>query len=199
MRCSLCSHDQRPAIEAAVQATSIDAAADKFGVSARALSVHTAAHTRAAKPKTATSKVRKGRARRASPARSRAASPAEVVLEEDEPATSRSPVAVTARAKVDQLLSSLKAIADSIGTDATVQQRVAVLRASVAPIKLLGQLTGELGASESTVASSPHYRRVRTAIVEALRPFPTAARAVLEALELAERGGVVVDVSEAAE
>ena len=67
-------------------------------------------------------------------------------------------------------------------------ERIGVFRASVAAIKLLGQLTGELGASDSTVAASPHYRRIRTAIIEALKEHPAALQAVEQALAQLEPG-----------
>ena len=95
---------------------------------------------------------------------------------------------MTARAKLDELLDTLRTLAEGVkrDPDATVSDRIAVLRATVTPIKLLGQLTGEIGASETTIASSPHYRRVRAVIVEALRPHPAALRDVIAALERAE-------------
>ncbi|MBX3205102.1 MAG: hypothetical protein KF764_08530 [Labilithrix sp.] len=58
-------------------------------------------------------------------------------------------------------------------------------------------LTGEIGASETTVAASPFYGRTRAAVMEALRPHPEATRAVIAALEQIERGGTA-DVEAAA-
>lgn len=74
------------------------------------------------------------------------------------------------------------------GDEAPLAAKLAVLRAMVQPLRLLGTFTGEIGASESTVASSPFFRRVRAAVVDALRPHPDAARAVIDALERCERG-----------
>lgn len=113
------------------------------------------------------------------------APPAPANDDEEAPITSRSPSsAPSARAKIDALLNSLQRLADDIGEEATVQDRVAVLKASVQPIRLLGQLTGELGASDATVAASPHYRRIRTAIVEALSALDDGGKA-LRAVEAA--------------
>lgn len=104
---------------------------------------------------------------------------------------------MTARGKVDELLADLRRLVRSLPEDALVADRVAVLRASVQPIRLLGQLTGEIGASDATVAASPHYRRLRTAILDALEAHPEALKAVIAAIEPLEQGAVVTD--EAAE
>jgi hypothetical protein len=132
------------------------------------------------------------------------------VLEVDDeaPATSRSSeisarTPTTARAKVERLVDSLQRMVDlvssaeNVGEGVPIGAQLAVLRAMVAPLRLLGTFTGEIGASESVVASSPFYRRVRAIIVDALRPHPDAARAVITALERLERGGV--DLESAAE
>jgi len=199
VRCSLCSHAKRSFIEAEADSTSIEAAAEKFGVSERALAKHLTAHPRATVKATKSAPVLPARRPQTRP---RATSPAPEPADDAPPPTSRSPVSkpMTARANVHELLVALKRVADDVNADddASVADRLAVLRASVAPLKLLGQLTGELGASETTVATSPHYRRIRSAIVEALRPFPDATRAVAEALAHVERGPVA-DVAEAAE
>lgn len=208
MGCSVCDHDERQAIEAAAHEAGADTRelAVRWGVTKAALVKHVATHPRAA----ATAPSAKKRRRAPSPAASpdvtsrRATSPdvappprnalvaLEPTVDEPEepcPPTSRSPTsASTARGKLDDLLVSLKKLADGIGADATVSERIAVFRASVAPIKLLGQLTGELGASDSTVAASPHYRRIRTAIIEALKEHPAALQAVEQALAQLEPG-----------
>jgi hypothetical protein len=85
---------------------------------------------------------------------------------------------------------------DEVSGEAPLGAKLSVLRAMVAPLRLLGTFTGEIGASETTVASSPFYRRVRVAIVEALRAHPDAARDVIAALERVERG---IDLEAAAE
>lgn len=180
MRCSLCSHQERSAIETACAAgRSIARVADQFGVSALALKKHIELHPRARAPKPA---------KAARPTRARASSP----VVEEAPPTSRSPASAvapaTARAKVDDLIAQLELLKAEAKGAARFADRLAACRAQVAPIKLLGQLTGELGASDATVAASPHYRRIRTAIVDALKDFPAALQAVERALVQLEPG-----------
>jgi hypothetical protein len=112
--------------------------------------------------------------------------------EDDGPATSRSPTSTTtettsARAKVLEQIRKLEDLERSLGK-ADVDERIAIARALATLAKTLGHLTGELGASDATVAASPHYRRVRTAIVDALKPYPDALRAVIDALSRLEPG-----------
>lgn len=63
------------------------------------------------------------------------------------------------------------------------------MRTALTAIKMLGQLTGEFGASESTIVASPHFRRMLGVVLEALREHPAARAAVIAALERAQRGG----------
>jgi hypothetical protein len=198
VRCRVCSSDRRAAIEAAVQTGGdVGAVASTYGVSELALRKHLDTHPRAPAPKAAKAPPpKRTRAERAHSPPPAPPAPAAAV-EDEAPITSKSPSAVTARSKVDELLEELSRLSRSLGAEAPVADKIAILRASVPPIKLLGQLTRELGASETTVATSPHYRRIRAVIVDALRPFPAAARAVLSAIEREERG--TADVSEAAE
>jgi hypothetical protein len=197
----VCSHARRSTIEAAAEnSKSLAAVAARYKLSERSLAAHLEKHARTKTPATLKKPVAKVvtveiGAGGAGGTASRAESPPPAPLgassdaEEAAPPTSRSPTsASTARAKLDDLLVSLRKLADSIGGDATVGERIAVFRASVAPIKLLGQLTGELGASEATVAASPHYRRIREAIVAALEEHPEALRAVERALARLEPG-----------
>lgn len=126
--------------------------------------------------------------------------------EEDAPATSRSEeISIrsmreprTARERVERLVDSLQEMIEDISRDAEASTgaKVACMRSMTGPLRLLATLTGEAGASDSNVASSPFYRRVRTVIVDALRPFPDATRAVISALERIERGA---DLEAAAE
>ena len=134
------------------------------------------------------------------------------VLEDEPPATSRSEDLIsartistpkTAREKVERLVDSLQQLLDDARDEeresvddsgarrggVPLGARLAVLRAMVQPLRLLGAFTGELGASDATIAASPFFKRVRVAVVDALRPYPEAAKAVIEALERVERGG----------
>ncbi|MDX6479496.1 MAG: hypothetical protein QOG85_6 [Gaiellaceae bacterium] len=119
--------------------------------------------------------------------------------EEAAPATSRSEeisaramaTPRTARERVDRLVDSLQELIDAVNSDdeAPIGAKVACLRAMTGPLRLLATLTGEAGANEATIASSPFYRRIRAAVVDALRPYPDAARAVIASIERVERGG----------
>lgn len=128
--------------------------------------------------------------------------------EDEGPATSRSSELIvggarrSARERLEAVLDKIEDLLEEIDGDEEVSgaAKLTVLRALVSPIRLLGHFTGEVGASETTVAASPFYRRVRTAIVEALRaPEHSAALdAVITALQQLEQGGTA-DRSEAAE
>lgn len=186
---------------AGARGASVASVANQFGVSERSLERHLDSHPRARptkKPRVPTARASKV-ARAPLPRSDKA---------DESPATSRSPSSqVTARAKLDELLVTLKKIADEIRLEERraeeedgrplmqVGARLALLKASVAPIRLLGQLTGELGASDTTVASSPHYRRIRVAIIEALAPFPDALKAVEVALTKLEPGSGSEDIA----
>lgn len=88
------------------------------------------------------------------------------------------------------MLDRIEAILGELDTAENVSDvaKLQVLRSLVSPIRLLGHFTGEVGASETTVAASPFYRRVRASIVEALRPkeFAAAADAVIAAMDRLE-------------
>lgn len=72
-----------------------------------------------------------------------------------------------------------------VASDKTAKysERANMLRAAMQAVRMLGQLTGELGASESAVAASPQWKRLLAELLEALQPYPDASRAVLERLE----------------
>lgn len=173
-------------------------------MSENALRKHIAAHPRAEARATATGQgegpARTSKATR--PKRARTTPPPPPPEDDEAPITSRSPSSSpTARGKIDALLVSLQRVADGLPSDASVADRVAVLKASVQPIRLLGQLTGELGASDATVAASPHYRRIRTAIVDALAALEDggkALRAVEAALAKLEPGRASTETEAAA-
>lgn len=208
MRCSVCSHTRRAAIEEAITSSSVADAASQFGISERTLERHAASHPRAPaktakRPKAAQSAIPQP-AERVTPARATSPEP-EPRTEDDEepPATSRSRDLVTrprpARERLESLIARIEAELEELDPEETpAHVRLSILRALVSPIRLLGQLTGEVGASEATVAASPFYRRVRNAIVEALREpqHREALIAVIAALEAVE--GVHERTTEAA-
>lgn len=212
VQCRVCSHAQRAELEAAGDRGANPAElAALHGLNENAVARHLEKHPRApSAPARSRTKAggaapaeaaRKGARVRPAPAKEgRAPSPepptAVDELEDDDqgdedeaPITSRSPTsATTARARVERLIARLERMADTLPKGSSVQDRIAVVRAMTTPLRLLGQFTGELGASDATVAASPHYRRLRTAIVETLRDFPDALRAVERALSNLEPG-----------
>lgn len=114
--------------------------------------------------------------------------------EEEAPITSRSPERISARSEVTSILKEIRTLLDEVrdgGIDeegrprVNVQDRAAAIRASISATRLLASLTGELSISESTIASSPHFKRMLATILDALRPerFAEARQAVIDALE----------------
>lgn len=225
MRCGICSSEQRSAIERAVDGgASLEAVAEQYRLSERALAKHMASHPREVPkprakplprkmPPTAEAKPRRSSTMRP-PARALSSPPVRPTLppppplpsgldvqehDDEPPITSRSPVQLTsARAALDVLRRDVHdLLVQAKHADVAFADKDRALRTALQSIRLLATMTGELGASESTVASSPFYRRVRTAVVDALRPHPEAAKAVIDALERVERGSA--DMEAAAE
>ena len=105
-----------------------------------------------------------------------------------------------ARTAIEELTTRarrLVADADGEGEDheghrrqpATVRERAAALAALARAAELLGKITGELGPDvEIRILELPQWAAIRTAIAEALEPYPDAAEAVIGALERIERG-----------
>ncbi len=191
--CSLCSHEQRKAIEAACSAgRPVARVAELFSVSALALKKH-ASHT----PHVVAKRTKRTEAKASvapTKTRPRAASPTPTSDDDDAPETSRSPVsAATARANAHRIATTIDVLLADAGKDkdASYQDKAALARAALSANRQLAQLTGEWGASESTVASSPHFKRLLNVILEALRGdvFGEARRAVIDALAREERGG----------
>lgn len=126
--------------------------------------------------------------------------------DEESPATSRSSELAgrtrSARERLEAVLDRIEEILSELDIDEeiTATAKLEAHRSLVSAIRLLAQFTGEVGASETTVAASPFYRRVRTAIVDALRPeeHRAALDAIIAALEHVETGGQQ-DRAEAAE
>jgi hypothetical protein len=122
--------------------------------------------------------------------------------DDESPATSRSPEIradrspprrqrASARERLEQLIDDLQRIVreiddarDEDGRKKKIPaaQKAALLRAMVSPLRLLGQLNGEIGVTESQLVASPIVQRLIGDIVEALKPFPEALRAVREVL-----------------
>jgi transposase-like protein len=232
VRCGVCSHARREAIEQAAARSGVELVdvAREFGIAEAALRRHVDnSHPRAPATEAKTKKRAKaaspaGRARRvpssvqrtslrsalvtlAPPASSESSATVEQAprgddAEEEAPATSRSSELGrprTARERLEGLLDRIeKLLADldrdkKVGTAAKLEAH----RSLVTAIRLLAQFTGEVGASETSVAASPFYRRVRTAIVEALRPkeHRPALEAIIAALDALEGGNATTEAA----
>lgn len=136
-------------------------------------------------------------------------------LEDDEgPVTSKSPSRPpTARATLDEILAEIKALMKSVNErrivrlptageeavyeDVSFADKAAAIRAALQATRLLASMTGELGATESTVASSPYFKRMLQVILEAVSGtrFAEARQSIIAALEREERGGAREDVA----
>lgn len=214
MGCRVCAHESRDEIDRAVEAgDELVEVAVRYGVTRAAIVKH--GRCPRAPQGAAASRPRDVPAAPA-PRRSPAPPPRRPSGEraptssgtdsEESPATSRSEEIraarrrASARESAEDLLEQLRDLVADVqrDPDAGVAGKIAVLRAMTGSIRLLGTLTGELGASETSVARSPFYRRVRTALLEALRPFPDAARAVISALEQVEGAQAAEPSKEAA-
>lgn len=58
-----------------------------------------------------------------------------------------------------------------------------VANAITASSRLLAKLTGQIDVSETMLLRSMGWARIKTALVEAVRPYPDATRALAEAIE----------------
>lgn len=212
MHCRICTHVSRSEIEKACRKTPAADVAESYGVNENALVRHIAAHSKAKEAKAPKKKPAKARdAMRAVVSAGPRRAPAAPVVDEldaddEAPATSRSPSPPpTARAALDEILSEIRTLMKSVnerrsykGADGEEQfedvpfaDKAAAIRAALQATRLLAGLTGELGATEATVASSPYFKRMLGVILEAVRgpQFGAARQAIIEALEREERGG----------
>lgn len=69
---------------------------------------------------------------------------------------------------------------------ATYAERSALVRAALSANRQRAQLNGELGARETTLVASPQFRRFLAVILDELKKFPDAARALEARLEREE-------------
>ncbi len=99
---------------------------------------------------------------------------------------------MTARAHARRIASTIDALLEQAKTDksASYQEVASLARTALSANRQYAHLTGEWGASESTVASSPHFKRLMNVILEALRgeQFATARTAIIDALEREDSG-----------
>jgi hypothetical protein len=85
------------------------------------------------------------------------------------------------QAHVDRIEARLKqAEADKVG----LRDWAAIASARTRALEVLARVNGDLSPSdEDKIARSASWKRIQSAIAEALRPYPDAARALAEALE----------------
>lgn len=96
----------------------------------------------------------------------------------------------SARGELDKILVELRQmLGDANARDVdgdhlrSLSDRASVLRTALTSIRLLAHLTGELGASETVVATSPHWKRLEGELLEVLKRHPAALRDVVGYLE----------------
>ncbi len=210
----MCTSAARARIEASCKVADVADVASEYGVSKIALVRHLASHASAAAPRGTKGKPRAvtSPARTSRPARPRPPSPAPKpppVLEreqdaakafadsDDAPVTSRSPTPhPTARAALDEIAIEIKTLLADVNRakDVAFGDKAAAIRTALQAARLMASLTGELGATEATVASSPFFRRMLRVILDAVggERFADARQAIIEALEREERGGGMV-------
>lgn len=76
----------------------------------------------------------------------------------------------------------------NLPNDATPLERAKVMSSAASTLTVLGKLTGEAQEiSEARILRLPAWRRIAERILDALEPYPEAARTVAEALD--ELGG----------
>lgn len=226
MGCSVCAHRERLAIEAEASAegANVRTVAVRYGLTKAGLAKHIAAHPRAA-ASSADAPPPAKRRRATSPAKPKAfstrnalvtlapvpsappsssalpAAEEQASFDDDAPITSRSPRAMTARGELDIIRGEIARLLEEVHSakDVPFTDKTSAIRTALTAIRLMSKLTGEDGGSDATIAASPFYRRVRAAIVDALRPkeHRAALEAVVAALEQLEGGQA--DRSEAAE
>jgi hypothetical protein len=117
------------------------------------------------------------------------ASPTE---DEEAPATSRSPEISARRPshapsgdELEDLMREIRLHLEDArhNSKATYAEKSSLIGKALSAIRLKKQLTGELGQTEAAVLASPRVRRLLADVIEALRPYPDASRAVLARVE----------------
>jgi len=78
----------------------------------------------------------------------------------------------------------------SVETGATPYERAKVMRSATATLSLLGKLTGAtVNFSEEKILRTPAWQRLKGRVLDALRPWPEAMRAVGRSLDELEDHG----------
>jgi transcriptional regulator with XRE-family HTH domain len=83
------------------------------------------------------------------------------------------------RANAVATLKKLRALLDDVDPRSVPP----VAQAITASSRLLAKLTGQIDVSETMLLRSMGWARIKTALVEAVKPYPEAARALAEAIE----------------
>lgn len=97
---------------------------------------------------------------------------------------SDSPTVLDAEGRLRAQLARLDALRSEGNGDLPPQVRMRLEATETRCIELLGRLTGEgQEIGESRIIRLPAWRRIQDAIVVALRPYPDAAVAVMQALK----------------
>ena len=152
--CTICTHEQREAIDRAlVNGDSFRDIAGRFTVSRSALERHKASHL----PATLT----------------QAAGAAEVAHADD------------LLAQMEKLQKTTLYILNTAGKAGDLRTALQAVGQARKNLELLARLTGELQEQQTNVnvlITSPDWLRVRSALLQALEPYPDARLAVLEAL-----------------
>lgn len=159
--CKVCSHPERPEIDEALAAGQAHRAiARRFGVTRDSIDRHAANHLTPALVRLRERREERGAAR---------------VVD-----------------RVSRLANRLEAMLDGLEEQGAAQgpmlQTIRELRPS---LELLAKLTGELRPETAVqvvnVTTSPSWVRIRTALVDALAPYPAAAAAVADVLVQSDR------------
>jgi hypothetical protein len=167
-RCTICRHRERPAIDLALaRGITAKAVAKRYDIGIHALYRH-----------------RKDHLTPAVKARLLAGPDTELDLENLKETEAQSLLAhvVALRHRIFGHLD----LAEEVGDAYSAQRAVAQLPTN---LELMARLLGELGVGSThttNILIAPQYLEMRVALVEALRPYPEAARAVSQALHRIE-------------
>jgi hypothetical protein len=167
--CAICSHKKRREIERACDGADVLEVAVDFGVSKNSLARHLKDHTRLSIPVPPKKKAR-ARAEEAPPA---------------PPVTVPSGGQTLAKTEIAALFRSVRELVKQAEKDEAVSysEKASLMRAAIQALKLLGQLTGEIGQNEASLVASPQWKRFTAVLLDVLRPHPEALKAVVAKLE----------------
>lgn len=95
----------------------------------------------------------------------------------------------SAKEQIRQILGSVRRMLAAVEADSCSRYRdkAIVINAATSAIRVLGQLTGEIGATESTMVQSPHFKKFCSELTAILNDYPDAAKAVVAYIEALEQ------------